>query len=89
MFLENFLVIGQQVIVLFILIAVGFICGKKGVITEHASKVMTDIVLYAVTPCVMVSAFQREFSMETLGKVLTAAVTALEIWQIIWSKTLL
>ena len=31
MFLENFLVIGQQVIVLFILIAVGFICGKKGV----------------------------------------------------------
>ena len=79
MFLENFLVIGQQVIVLFILIAVGFICGKKGVITEHASKVMTDIVLYAVTPCVMVSAFQREFSMETLGKVLTAAVTALVI----------
>ena len=79
MFLENFLVIGQQVIVLFILIAVGFVCGKKGVITEHASKVMTDIVLYAVTPCVMVSAFQREFSMETLGKVLTAAVTALVI----------
>ena len=79
MFLENFLVIGQQVVVLFILIAVGFVCGKKGVITEHASKVMTDIVLYAVTPCVMISAFQREFSAETLGKVITAAVAALLI----------
>lgn len=76
MFLDNFLTIGQQVLVLFILIAVGFVCGKKGVITEHASKVMTDIVLYVVTPCVMVSAFQRDFSMETLGNIGIAAFTA-------------
>ena len=76
MFLDNFLTIGQQVLVLFILIAVGFVCGKKGVITEHASKVMTDIVLYVVTPCVMVSAFQRDFSMEILGKIGIAALTA-------------
>lgn len=79
MFLSNFVIIAQQVMVLFILIAVGFVCGKRGVITEHASKVMTDIVLYVVTPCVMVSAFQREFSFETLGKVAVAAVTALVI----------
>ena len=76
MFLDNFLTIGQQVLVLFILIAVGFVCGKKGVITEHASKVMTDIVLYVVTPCVMVSAFQRDFSMTTLGNIGIAALTA-------------
>ena len=76
MFLNNFLTIGQQVLVLFILIAVGFVCGKKGVITEHASKVMTDIVLYVVTPCVMVTAFQRDFSMETLGNIGIAALTA-------------
>ena len=76
MFLDNFLTIGQQVLVLFILIAVGFVCGKKGVITEHASKVMTDIVLYVVTPCVMVTAFQRDFSMETLGNIGIAALSA-------------
>ena len=76
MFLDNFWTIGQQVLVLFILIAVGFVCGKKGVITEHASKVMTDIVLYVVTPCVMVTAFQRDFSMETLGNIGIAALTA-------------
>ena len=79
MFLSNFLIIGQQVMVLFILIAAGFVCGKKGVINETASKVMTDIVLYIVTPCVMVSAFQREFSADTLVKVLIAALTALVI----------
>ncbi|MBQ6387307.1 MAG: AEC family transporter [Ruminococcus sp.] len=76
MFLSNFLIIGQQVLVLFILIAVGFACGKKDMITEHAAKKMTDLVLYIVTPCVMISAFQREFTMETLGKVLVALLTA-------------
>lgn len=79
MFLNNFIAIAQQVGVLFILIAVGFGCGRAGLITKHASKKMTDIVLYVVTPCVMVSAFQREFSMVLLGKVLLAALTALGI----------
>lgn len=66
-------------LVLFILIAVGFVCGKKGVITEHASKKMTDIVLYVVTPCVMISAFQRDFSPALLSKVLISAGSAVVI----------
>ena len=66
-------------LVLFILIAVGFACGKLGVITEHASKKMTDIVLYVVTPCVMVNAFQREFSFELLGLIFLAAGVAAAI----------
>lgn len=73
MFFDNFILIAQQVLVLFVLIAVGFVCGKLGVLTEHASKKMTDIVLYVVTPCVMVNAFQREFSVELLGQVFMAA----------------
>lgn len=79
MFAENLIMIAQQVLVLFVLIAVGFACGKTGVITEHASKKMTDIVLYIVTPCVMVSAFQREFSFDLLGQVLLAAGIALAV----------
>ena len=75
-FFDNLFIIGQQVLVLFLLIAVGFVCGRLGVITEHASKKMTDLVLYVVTPCVMISAFQRDFSIEMLGKVLVAALTA-------------
>lgn len=79
MFFDNFITIAQQVLVLFVLIAVGFLCGKKGIITEHASKKMTDIVLYVVTPCVMVSAFQREFSVALLGQVLIAALVSAAI----------
>ena len=79
MFLDNFILIAQQVLVLFVLISVGFACGKFGVITEHASKKMTDIVLYIVTPCVMVNAFQREFTHELLGNVFIAAGVAVLI----------
>ena len=71
--------IAQQVLVLFVLIAVGFICGKKGILTDSASKHLTDIVLYVVTPCVMINAFQREFSFELLGKILTASLCAVLI----------
>lgn len=73
---ENFVMIAQQVLVLFILIAVGFACGKKGILTDSSSKHITDIVLYVVTPCVMISAFQREFSFELLGKIAIAALCA-------------
>lgn len=79
MFASNFIIIAQQVLVLFILIAVGFVCGKVGAITEHASKKMTDIVLYVVTPCVMIHAFQREFSFDLLTQVFLAVGIAAAI----------
>lgn len=74
--LENFIMIAQQVLVLFVLISVGFACGKKGILTDESSKKITDIVLFVVTPCVMVSAFQREFSMHLLGNILITAICA-------------
>ena len=79
LFLTNFLSIGRQVLVLFILISIGFLCGKKGLINENAAKKMTDIVLYVVTPCVMISAFQKEFSGDTAIKILIAAAAAIVI----------
>lgn len=74
--LENFLMIAQQVLILFIMIFVGFICGKKGIITDDSAHHLTDIVLYVVTPCVMLSAFQRKFTLELLGSIAIAALCA-------------
>ena len=65
--LENFIVVAQQVLVLFILISLGFVCGKKKIITDVSAKHINNLVLYFVTPCVMVSAFQRDFTPELLG----------------------
>lgn len=65
--LESFLVVGHQVAVLFILIALGFLCNKLRVIQAETVAGMTDLVLYVVTPCIIVVSFQREFSREMLG----------------------
>lgn len=59
--LANFLTVGQQVIILFILIGVGFVCGKTKFLADTAVTGITDFVLYVVTPCVMIQSFQREF----------------------------
>lgn len=66
--LQNFLIISQQVLILFILVAIGFFCGKRKIIDEYSAKHINEVVLYIVTPCVMVSAFQKNFSIELLAK---------------------
>ncbi len=77
--LDNFLMVSQQVGVLFILIAVGFLCGKVKFINDNSAKKMTDIVLYIVTPCVMINAFQREFNMAMLYNLGVTALCAFAI----------
>ena len=74
---ESFLDVGQQVLVLFILIGVGAMLTKAGMITEPGAKTMTDVVLYAVTPCVIINAFQREFRPELLGGLMISFTAAL------------
>ncbi len=77
--INNFLMVSQQVAVLFILIAIGFVCGKVKFINDNSAKKMTDIVLYIVTPCVMINAFQRDFNVEMLVNLGITAVCAFAI----------
>lgn len=74
--LTSFLDVGTQVVVLFILIAVGALLSKLGLITEQGARSMTDVVLYAVTPCVIINAFQREYRPEMLKGLLIALLAA-------------
>ena len=74
--LTSFLDVGQQVLVLFILIGVGALLTRLGLITEKGALTMTDVVLYAVTPCVIINAFQREYRPELLGGLLITLLCA-------------
>ena len=56
-FVENLLAVSQKVGLLFILIMVGFLCQRVKLLTEEANKCMADLVMYIVTPCVIVNAF--------------------------------
>ncbi|MBR6634770.1 MAG: AEC family transporter, partial [Clostridia bacterium] len=57
MFVENLLTTAQQVLILYILIAVGFFADKAGLYTEKASKLNTNLLFYIVTPLVIVNSF--------------------------------
>lgn len=64
--LEYILNVGTQVLILFILIGVGCICGKASFITNRTARQLTDIILYIVTPCVIIDAYQLDFEQEIL-----------------------
>lgn len=53
----------NQVIVVFLLICVGFICTKKNLFNKDGIRQMTNFLLNIVTPCVLIDAYQqKEFS---------------------------
>ncbi len=66
-----------QVIILFILIIIGAVLAKFRILTENGVKSMTDMVLYTVTPCVIIKSFIREFDASTLKKLLISFLIAI------------
>lgn len=73
--LENLLIVSTQVIILFILIAIGVICGKTNLLNENGAKHLTDIVLYLATPCIMIKSFQEvQFTQELFYNLLITAL---------------
>jgi hypothetical protein len=75
--LQSFFVVGTQVLILFILIGIGFIGAKKGIIQKEGVSTITEIMLYIVTPCVIIHAFQRDFEPKLLKGFLIAFGAAL------------
>lgn len=74
--IENILITAQQVLILFVLVGIGWFCGKKNIIKENAVGSLIDIALYIVTPCVIVVSFQREFNRELLEGLIKTFIAA-------------
>lgn len=70
--INNFGAVASQVFVLFLLIAVGFICGKTKLIDDTISKGLSDLVLYFATPAVIINSFFRPFEQSMLLKFVIA-----------------
>ncbi len=71
--------VGLSILVLFILIGVGFLFAKKGILTETGTKQMTEVLLYAVVPCVIINAYQRDFNPEMVKNLLLAVLFSILI----------
>ena len=56
-FVYSFFAVAEKVGLLFILIAVSFLCQRIRLLTEEANKCLGDLIIYVVNPCVIINAF--------------------------------
>lgn len=76
-FFSDMLLSLQQVVILYVMVAVGFAADKLGFYTEKTARKTNDLIFYVVTPCVIVNAFiTTPFSAETGKAFLTAALVS-------------
>ncbi len=65
------IIVAKQVAIMFMLMAVGFVLAKFDKINDTGAKFFTNILLMAVTPAVLINAYQRPFELRLaaeLGK---------------------
>ena len=74
--ISNLLTVFWQVVILFLLMSFGFAGGKSGLINDNGSKVMTNISLYFVTPCLIINSFNIDYDPTKLKGLITCLVAA-------------
>ncbi len=73
MFLDNLVMAAKQVGILYILVAVGFICDKVGLFKEKAARLSNDLLFYIITPAVIITSFlSMDNTKENFKKLITA-----------------
>lgn len=75
--LRSFLTVGQQIITLYLLMVVGYVLGKTKLLDDRGSVSMSTLVMYVVSPCMLVVAFQRPLERDTLHAFGTVILVAL------------
>ena len=62
----------EQIIQLFLMIFMGYLIVKVGLVKDEDSKVLSKIILYLIIPCVIINAFQEDYTMDTVKGLLLA-----------------
>ncbi|MDO4490026.1 MAG: AEC family transporter [Lachnospiraceae bacterium] len=80
--MELSLILLQQILVIALMILFGFAAGKTNMLTLENSAVISKLVLYIISPCMLISSLQLEYSNEkALGFVL--AILAAVVYHIV------
>ena len=70
--LESLFVVGGSVLTLFLLMSVGFLFGRMGLLSGDTLSQVSRILLYVVTPCIMLTSFEVERTAENQAQLLAA-----------------
>lgn len=79
----------EQIAELFLMILMGFIIVKADIVKEEDSKVLSKIVLYVIIPCVIINAFQVDYTSKTINGLLIALVASVMLQVILLIVTIL
>ena len=71
------ILLAKQIAQLFLMIFMGFLIVKTGLLKDEDSRVLSKIVLYLVVPCVIVNAFQVDYTPQTVNGLLIALAASL------------
>lgn len=66
----------QQTIIMFALMLLGLLLSRRGMITEQGSRDLSNVLLYAVIPCVILRSYMSEFITEKLRAMGLSALIA-------------
>lgn len=66
----------SRIIIMALLIGVGIVCRKTGIISNEINKGISDIALKVATPALLVASFQQELNMERLHRLGYASLLA-------------
>ncbi len=72
--MELSVVVAKQVIIIFGLIIIGFFMTKKVMLGEKGAKDMTTVLLYVVTPCVLLKSYRKPFDVSEAKQLVMAAI---------------
>lgn len=69
------MIAANQVVILYIIVAVGFAADRFKVFTQKTARASNDLLFYIITPCVIINSFlSTEFNSETASGLLLAAL---------------
>ncbi|MGN0593568.1 MAG: AEC family transporter [Hominimerdicola sp.] len=62
--METGLLIGRQIVIMFIILAIGAFCYLKGIITKEGTKQLSTIALTIVNPILIFMSYQKDYNSE-------------------------
>ena len=75
--MELSILLMEQIAKLFIMIFMGYAIVKMGFLKDEDSKVLSTLVLYLIVPCVILNAFQVDYTPENESGLMLACIASL------------
>ena len=75
--MEIIFTIVQQVSIMYVLMAIGFVVYRKKLINEEGTKQLSNLLVWVINPLIMVTRYQMEFSMIKLKELGISFVVSL------------